>query len=150
VVNPGFETGSISPWNASGSPTPSVTTAQHQSGSYAAAIGTFGCCPFGGDSTLSQSLTIPASATTATLTLWYRPSASNTSSDWQEAQIRSSSGTTLAQVFKVASNSQTWTLVTYDLKAFRGQTIQLWFNAHNGAFFSNVGMYLDDVAVTVG
>ena len=50
--------------------------------------------------------------------------------DWQEAQIRDTDGNVLAQVFKIASNAQAWTYVTFDLTPYKGQTIQLYFNAH--------------------
>jgi bacillopeptidase F (M6 metalloprotease family) len=50
------------------------------------------------------------------------------------------------------SNSGTWTHVTTDLSAFRGQTVTLWFNVHlDGAVpTDNSWIYLDDVTVTSG
>jgi hypothetical protein len=44
--------------------------------------------------------------------------------DWQETQVQNSSGATLAQIMKVASNTQAWTQVTYDLTTY-GQTIRV-------------------------
>src|SRR5207245_80212 len=75
-----------------------------------------------GDSSIQQTITVPASG--ATLSFWYWPATTDTITyDWQEAQIRNTSGTVLAQVFKVASNAQAWTQVTYSLSAYAGQTI---------------------------
>jgi hypothetical protein len=45
--------------------------------------------------------------------------------DWQEAQVQNSFGATLAQIMKVASNTQVWTQVTYDLTTYKGQTIRV-------------------------
>ena len=68
--------------------------------------------------------------------------------DWQEAQIRNTSGAVLAQVFKVDSNAQVWTQVTFSLSAYAGQTIVLWFNDHDDGFASDpTYYYLDDVSV---
>jgi hypothetical protein len=70
--------------------------------------------------------------------------------DWQEAQIRNTSGATLASVFKTCSNAQAWTQVTLDLTQYAGQNVVLWFNVHqDGANpADDTAMYLDDVAVT--
>ena len=54
----------------------------------------------------------------------------------------------LAQIFKVASNTQTWTQVTFDLTPYKGQTIQIYFNAHDDGYGDLTYMYLDDVSIT--
>ena len=70
--------------------------------------------------------------------------------DWQEAQIRNTSGTTLASVFKLNSNAQAWTQVTFNASPYAGQTIVLWFNVHSDGANppDDTWMYVDDVAVT--
>ena len=68
--------------------------------------------------------------------------------DWQQAQIRNTSGATLAQIFKIASNAQRWTLQTVDVTAYRGQTIQLWFDVHQDGYGDITEMYLDDTTLT--
>ena len=67
-----------------------------------------------------------------------------------EGQLRSASGTTLATLFKLNNDRSTWTRVTADLSAYRGQQITLWFNVHlNGPNpTDNTWMFLDDVTVT--
>jgi len=153
VVNGGFETGSLSPWTAGGgAPTPKVSSGKSNSGSWSALLGTTGTTGTepAGDSSVTQSIAIPASATTATLSFWYRPSTTDVVKyDWQEAQVRNTSGATLAQVFKTASNVQSWVHVTFDVSAYRGSTVQLWFNVHQDGYGDLTSMYLDDVAVTV-
>src|SRR5439155_11318602 len=97
------------------------------------------------------------SAGTSALSFWYWPtttdglcSGSGCQYDWEEAQIRSTSGATLASVFKGNSNAQAWTQVTADLSAYAGQTIVLWFNVHqDGANpADDTSIWLDDVTVT--
>jgi hypothetical protein len=85
------------------------------------------------------------------LTFWYWPSTSSTiQNEWQEAQVRDSNGNKLTQIFKLASNSQTWTQVTVDLTPFIGQTIEIYFNAHEDGYSGLTYMYLDDVSLTSG
>jgi hypothetical protein len=97
-------------------------------------------------------------AGTSTLQFWYWPatadsvcSGSACKFDWQEAQIRSTSGTTLASVFKSNSNAQAWTQVSFDTSAYAGQTVILWFNVHQDGSSppDDTSMYLDDVALNV-
>jgi len=69
--------------------------------------------------------------------------------DGQEAQVQNSSGATLAQITKVASNTQVWTQVTYDLTTYKGQTIRVYFNDRQDGYGQLTYIYLDDVSVTV-
>jgi cardiolipin synthase len=151
IVNGGFETGSLSSWTpATGTPAPTVSKTQAHSGTYSALLGKTAKPEVNGNSSIYQTVAIPAGAT-ASLTYWYWPSTTDTISyAWQEAQIRNTSGTMLAQVMKVASNAKAWTPVTYNLTPYAGQTIQVYFNAHGNGYSSDyVYMYLDDVAVNV-
>ncbi len=56
----------------------------------------------------------------------------------------------LAQVFKAASNAQAWTPVTFDLSAYKGQTVQLYFNVHEDGYGNPTYMYVDKVAIVEG
>jgi hypothetical protein len=149
LSNGGFETGDLSCWTLGGVYTPFTVTAQKHSGSYSAQLGASSPPEPNGDSYVYQAVTVPSNVTRATLTFWYWPFTTDTITyDWQEAQVRNSSGTLLAQIFKVASNSQTWTQVTFDLTPYKGQTVQLYFNAHGDGYGDLTYMYLDDVSVT--
>jgi hypothetical protein len=115
--------------------------------------GTTGGEPFG-ESTLSQTITVPPG--TSTLSFWYWPattdelcSGSSCKWDWQEAQIRSTSGATLASLFKSNSNARSWNQATFNTSAFAGQTVVLWFNVHEDGSSppDDTWMYLDDVSV---
>jgi len=151
IVNGGFETGSLSSWTAAtGTLAPTVSKTQAHSGTYSALLGKTAKPEVNGNSSIYQTVSIPAGAT-ASLTYWYWPSTTDTISyAWQEAQIQNTSGTMLAQVMKVASNAKAWTQVTYNLTSYAGQTVQIYFNAHGNGYSSDyVYMYLDDVTVSV-
>ncbi len=98
-------------------------------------------------------MTVPANLQVPTLTFWFWPSSQDSIGyDWEEAQIRDTGGHMLAQVMKVASNSQSWTYSSFDLTPYKGQTIQLYFNVHeDGDTYGYLSyMYLDDVAIVEG
>jgi hypothetical protein len=155
VDNGGFENG-LTSWTTGGAAVPSATTNQSHSGSSSALLGTVTPAQGpsgGGDSNVSQTVTVPPTGTT-TLSFWYRPSTaddicsgSGCTFDWQEAQIRSTAGATLASVFKSNSNSGQWTQVTFDLTPYAGQNVVLWFNVHEDAGNDDTWMYLDDVSL---
>jgi hypothetical protein len=150
IQNGGFETGTLANWTAGGVYLPFTTTVQKHSGAYSAQLGASSGSEPNGNSSLYQTIAIPSTATKATLTFWYWPSTTDTITyDWQEAQVQNSSGATLAQILKVASNTQVWTQVTYDLTIYKGQTIRVYFNDHQDGFGDLTYMYLDDVSVTV-
>jgi hypothetical protein len=150
IQNGGLETGTLANWTAGGVYLPFTTTVQKHSGAYSAQLGAGSGSEPNGDSSLYQAITIPSTATKATLTFWYWPSTTDTITyDWQEAQVQNSSGATLAQIMKVASNTQVWTQVTYDLTTYKGQTIRVYFNDHQDGYGDLTYMYLDDVSVTV-
>ncbi len=129
VDNGGFENG-LTSWTTGGVAAPTASGAQIHSGTGSALLGTVQpATQPNGDSDLSQTVSIPPTGTT-TLTFWYRPSTADdicTGSgcvyDWQEAQVRTASGQTLASIFKSNSNSQTWTKVTYDMSPYAGQDV---------------------------
>ncbi|MEZ2391338.1 fibronectin type III domain-containing protein [bacterium RCC_150] len=155
IANGGFESG-LTSWTTGGVRAPVANTAVHHSGTGSALLGLASGTEPLGDSSLSQTITVPATGT-STLTFWYQPHTNddtcNTTTckyDWMEAQVRNTSGTTLASLFKLSSDSGTWTQRTADLSAYKGQTITIWFNVHlDGASpADDTWMYLDDVTLT--
>jgi Domain of unknown function (DUF4082)/Fibronectin type III domain len=152
VINGGFESG-LAPWSSTGAGPPSVSTAHAHTGTHSALVGTASGADQGGDSSLSQSIVVPTG--TSNLSFWYLPFTNDSlcttvcNFDWQEAQLRTTGGTTLASVFKSNSDSQNWTQVTFDTTQYAGQTIVLWFNVHGDGSSTpdNTWMYVDDVSV---
>src|SRR3982075_3215366 len=150
IQNGGFETGTLANWTTGGVVAPTVSTVQKHSGTYSALDGASSGSEPNGDDFFYQAITIPNTATKATLTFWYWPATTDTITyDWQEAQVQNTSGATLAQIMKVCSNAQAWTQVTYDLTTYKGQTIRIYFNDHQDGYGDLTYMYVDDVSVTV-
>jgi PKD repeat protein len=154
IVNGGFESG-LGSWTTSGVATPVQANRGH-SGSKSARLGVGSGREPLGDSSLSQTITVPTTGT-PTLSMWYQPhsndrncTGSNCTRDWMEGQLRSASGATLLTLFKLNNDRGSWTRVTANLSAYRGQQVTLWFNVHlNGPNPSdNTWMFLDDVTIT--
>src|SRR5947209_15773994 len=145
VQNPGFETGNFSSWTTSGAYLPVITTSTPHGGSYDARVGSTGAV--NGNSTLTQTVTVPAGS--PTLTYWYQPHCTDTITyDQIQMQVRSTAGATLATVMNVCSNTGAWTQVSYSMAAFAGQTVVLWFNDHDDGYAGDPTYFLlDDVSV---
>jgi len=151
IQNGGFENGNPTNWSAGGVYLPFVVTGHAHSGKYSTQLGASSGSEPNGDSSLYQTITIPSTVTNATLTFWYWASTTTTMQyDWQEAQVQNSSGTVLAQLMKLSSNTHTWTQRIFNLTPYKGQTIRIYFNDHQGGRHGNLTyMYLDDVSVVM-
>src|SRR5262249_8611008 len=127
VQNESFETGTFA-WSATSGVVTSVTSAH--SGAFSVQLGSSN--PYAGNSTLSQTITLPASGR-GTLQFWFNPHSSDTvAHDQQQMNILAADGHTVLQtVLNTCTNSSNWTLISVDLARFRGQTIVLWFNVHD-------------------
>lgn len=71
------------------------------------------------------------------------------SQDVQTAWILDSGFRLAANIFSQLSNSGTWTFASFDLMAFRGQTIYVYFDTFNEGDGLQSWMYIDDVSVQV-
>ncbi len=143
VVNGGFETGSVSGWTGSGHYV-GVVKGGH-AGTYAAQIGDGKA--FNGDSTLTQAVQVP---TGGQLSFWYRPHCPDTLQyDQIRAEVRDAGGNTLVKLLDVCADSTAWTQVTQDLSAYAGQTVTLWFDAHDDGYTGDATDFaIDEVSVT--
>jgi hypothetical protein len=83
------ETGRLANWTTGGVYLPFTTTVQKHSGAYSAQLGASSGSEPNGDSSLYQAITIPSTATKATLTFWYWPSTTDTITyDWRRRRFR--------------------------------------------------------------
>jgi len=149
IQNGGFEQGS-SPWvESSSGGYELVDSSNPHTGSYEAYLCGYNNCA----DSISQTVTIPASGSSATLTYFWYMSTTETSShayDVMHVQVLNSSGSVLAtlQTISNGSTANSWQSASFDLSAYKGQQIQITFSATNGSI-NPTDFYVDDVALEV-
>jgi subtilase family serine protease len=129
--NPGFETGSASPWTATAGVINSDTTSEPaHSGSYDAWLDGYGTTH---TDTLSQKITIPSTCTTATFSFWLHidtaETTTSTAYDTFKVQVLNSSGTVVATLatFSNLNHNSGYAQHSYSLGSYIGQTVTLKF-----------------------
>jgi hypothetical protein len=128
--NAGFENGSnATPWTASTGVIDSSATQPAHSGSWKAWLSGYGTTH---TDTLVQTVTVPSTATSAQLSFWlYIDTAETTTTrsyDTLAVQVRNSSGSVLTTLVTYSNLNAAagYKQVTFDLNAYRGQTIQIY------------------------
>src|SRR5436190_1663639 len=147
IVNPGFETGAFAPWVIDQTaPAPVVSNLQAHSGTFSGHVGSLPPGETPGDSSIYQTVTVPAGG--GTLSYWYWPrTIDSITFDWQDAYVTNASGTVLATIMHVCSNAQTWTNVTFNMAPYAGQTVRIKFLAHGDNAGDPTDMFVDDVTL---
>jgi hypothetical protein len=103
-----------------------------------------------------QTITLPSYATDIKLSFYYHLfTEDSVGFDWVEVYVRDSSGNNLEQIFKKGGvnypglEEYGWEQVTYDLSAYAGKTIQIYFAVANWYdTLYKTWCYIDDVSVT--
>jgi len=129
--NPGFENGSsnAAPWTVSAGVIDNSSFQAPHSGSWKAWLNGYGSVH---TDTLLQQLSLPSTATSANLSFWLHIDTAETTSttayDTLKVQIRNSSGTVLATLatYSNLNAGAGYTQVSFDLIAYKGQTIQIY------------------------
>ncbi len=103
-------------------------------------------------STAYQTVSIPADGPTVQLTFWYRPGTEATSgnADFQRVLLlKPGSYSLLKTLTKMLSSAGVWQYATYDLTAYRGQSVVVYFEVYNDntAASPRTWLYVDDVSV---
>ena len=101
-------------------------------------------------STAYQTVAIPAGARTVTLTYWYKPGTQATGGDFQRILLlRPGSYGLLATLMKTFENTTDWRAATFDLSAYRGQSVVLYFEVYNDDISAGprTWMFVDEVSV---
>ncbi|MCW2935637.1 MAG: Ig family protein [Actinomycetia bacterium] len=143
LSNPGFETGSISPWTAtSGVLADTGEGVPAQAGSYLAWLDGYGAAH---TDTLSQKVTIPSTCKTAVFTYWAEVNSTTTSTtNTLVLDILNSSGTVVqtVPVATAANNGSSYVEYSTNLAAYIGDTITVKFigtevSGGNTSFFED-------------
>jgi hypothetical protein len=153
IGNPGFETGSISPWSASsGVLADTAEGAPAHSGSWLAWLDGYASSH---TDTLSQSVTIPATCKNAQFSFWLYIQTDDPTSkayDTFTVQVLNSSGTVLATLATLSNLNTTggYSQYSYSLAPYIGQKVTLKFTGketlNNG---DNTSFFEDDNALNV-
>jgi len=128
LLNPGFESGSNGQWTQTSGVIDSSTSRPARTGSWKAWL-----CGYGTTRTdyVYQSVTIPSTATTATLSFWVRiDSAETTTStayDKLSVQISTNGGSTYTTLatYSNLNKSSTYVQKSFNLSAYRGATVRV-------------------------
>jgi hypothetical protein len=149
LTNGGFESGTA-PWvQTSSGGYQLIDTTRPHTGAYSAYLGGYN----NGTDTIYQQVAVPGTATSATLTYWWYMTSSEgttTAYDKLTTQVLNSSGGVLATL-KTISNTNTrntWVKETFDLTAYKGQTIRVYFKGTTDSSLLT-SFFVDDVSLNV-
>ena len=147
IANGGFESGTA-PWvESSTGGYEIIDTTRPHTGTRSAYLAGYN----NGTDSIYQTVSIPASATSANLTYWWNISTSEaccTPYDFMYVEVRSTSGTLLGtlQTLNNASPHNVWTQSTLSVLPWKGQTVRIQFRATNDISLPT-SFFVDDVAL---
>ncbi len=150
--NPGFENGTTTtPWTLSAGVINNSSAEPPHSGSWDAWLDGYGTTH---TDTALQTVTIPSTITTATLTFWLHIDTAETTHttayDTLKVQVRNSSGTVLATLatYSNLNAAAGYTQHSFDLSAYKGQTIQIFLTGSEDVSLQT-SFVVDDFALNV-
>ncbi|MCA1594392.1 MAG: S8 family serine peptidase [Acidobacteria bacterium] len=150
LANPGFESGNVS-WTATSGVITNSTSRTPRTGSWYAWLDGYGTTH---TDTLYQQVSIPSTATAATFSFYLKIDTAETTTttafDKLTVQIRNSSGSVLATLATYSNLNKTtgYVLKSFDLLAYKGQTIRVYFNGTEDGSLQT-SFIMDDTALNV-
>ena len=129
LLNRGFESGGVN-WVATAGVVTNTTQQTPRTGAWYAWLNGYGVSH---TDTLYQQITVPSTATTVTLSFWIKITTAETTTttafDTLRVQIRNSSNTVLSTLatYSNLNKSTGYVQKTFDVTAFKGQTIRIYF-----------------------
>ena len=129
LLNRGFESGAVN-WTATAGVITNSTGQTPRTGSFYAWLDGYGTTH---TDSLFQQIAVPSTATTVTLSFWLKINTAETTTvtpfDTLRVQIRNSSNTVLSTLATYSNLDKTtgYVLKTFDITAFKGQTIRIYF-----------------------
>jgi hypothetical protein len=142
--NPGFETGTASPWTASSGVVDNSASEASHSGSWKAWLDGYGSTH---TDTLSQSVTIP-SGCTATLTFWLHIDSAETTTSTQYDKLTVKLGSTTLATYSNLNKASGYTQKSFNVSSFAGQTVTLLFTGTEDSSLQT-SFVIDDTALTI-
>lgn len=148
ILNGGFESGGTS-WTATSGVVSSDTTQASHAGTYKAWMNGYGAAH---TDSIYQQVTIPSASTSATLSFWLKVVSDETTTtqayDTLQVQVRNSSNTVLATLatYSNLNKGSTYLNKTFDLSAYKGQTIRIYFLGVEGSVTAT-SFLVDDVSL---
>ncbi|MDD5410211.1 MAG: S8 family serine peptidase [Methylobacter sp.] len=149
--NPGFETGSASPWTATTGVIDGSNPPAPHTGSWKAWLDGYGVSH---TDQLYQQVTIPADACTANFSFWLWISTGETTTtsafDTMTVTVLNTSGTVLRTLatYSNLNKSNGYVQKSFNLADFRGQTVRLQFRGIEDSSLQT-SFFLDDAAVNI-
>ena len=149
--NPGFENGSSNPapWNVSAGVIDNSSFEAPHTGSWKAWLNGYGSTH---TDTLLQPVSIPSTATSASLSFWRHIDTTETTgtkaNDTMKVQVRNSTGAVLATLATYSNLNviADYTQVSFDITSYKGQTIQVYLVGTENASLQT-SFIVDDFAL---
>ena len=142
--NPGFETGSASPWTASSGVISNSSAEPPHSGSWDAWLDGYGVAT---TDTLTQSVTIPAGCG-ATLSFYLHIDTDETSTTTAYDKLTVKAGSTTLATYSNLDHNSGYALKSFSISSLAGQTVTISFSGVEGSKFQT-SFVIDDTAVTL-
>jgi cell division septation protein DedD len=148
IGNPGFETGYVNGgWIQCGNVSAYVVTTHPHSGTHDNLDGKKSYGEPNGDSGVCQLVTIPSNGVLSAW-LYQASNEANTAYAYQEADLLDSNGYVLLNLYTSVSNKKAWTLGSWNLAAYAGQRVYLYFGVHGDGYTGlTTQQYVDDVSL---
>jgi Zn-dependent metalloprotease len=144
IGNPGFETGSAAPWTASAGVVDSSTSQPAHSGSWKAWMNGYGTTH---TDTLSQSVSIPAGCR-ATLAFYLHIDTAETTTTTAYDKLTVKIGSTTLATYSNLNKGTGYTLRSFDVSAFAGQTVTISFSGVEDSSLQT-SFVVDDTALNL-
>lgn len=145
--NPGFESGATT-WTGTAGPITNNTGRPARTGSWKLWLGGNGSA---GTETVNQSVTVPSTATAATLSYWIRTDTAESGStayDTMRVQVVDGSTATTLRSFSNVGTNATYTQYSHSLTAYKGKTVTIRFTMTEDSSLQT-SFVVDDTALNV-
>lgn len=151
IGNPGFETGAAAPWTLTAGVLNNSTAEPAHSGAWDAWLDGYGTTH---TDSATQTVSIPSTATTATLTFWLHIDTAETTTttafDTFRIQVLNTSGTVLATLgtFSNLNHAAGYQQHSFSMNSFIGQTVQIRFIGSEDSSLQT-SFVIDDINLNV-